>query len=90
MVGARKSAGAGPRAAGSSPRPQDKLPYVIELWYAERSAAVERVLARAQSARLAREIFKAASSEYPERRVTLQKAGRVVADTKENGTLVRR
>jgi hypothetical protein len=64
-------------------RPPEELPYVIELWFADHTAAVERVLARALDARLAREIFKAASSEYPERRITLQKGGRVVADTAE-------
>ncbi len=78
----RKRAKAKPQRSPDSP-PREKLPYVVELWYPDHSAAVERVLARATSARLAREIFKAASNEYPEGRVTLQKGGRVVADTSE-------
>lgn len=76
----RKDAKAKAPRAPDSPPPEN-LPYVVELWCADRTAAVERVLARATSIRLAREIFKAASTEFPERRVTLQKGGRVVADT---------
>jgi hypothetical protein len=73
----------GPDRASTTPegRPPEHLPYVVELWSADRTEAVERVLARAGSAKLAHEIFKAASTEYPERRVTVQKDGRVVADT---------
>jgi hypothetical protein len=61
--------------------PQDELPYSIELWHAEDPNAVERVLARASSAQLAHAIFTAARNEHPERRITLQKGSRVVADS---------
>lgn len=58
----------------------DELPYVIELWHAERQD-VERVLARAFSAELARVIFMAATSEHPERRVTLRQDSKIIADS---------
>ena len=60
--------------------PQEDLPYRIELWLPDRSA-VERVLARAVSAELARAIFKAAQGEYPQRRITLGKGQATVADS---------
>jgi len=44
---------------------------------------VERVLARALNAQLARAIFNAAKGEYPERRITLCKGSRIIADTSE-------
>jgi hypothetical protein len=66
-------------------RPQpssgEDLPYRIELWQAPRHDAVERVLARALSATLARAIFQAAQSEHPERRITLSKGAHVIADS---------
>ena len=43
--------------------------------------AVERVLARAATAELARAIFKAARSEHPQRRVTLRRGNRILADS---------
>lgn len=64
-------------AAGGGP---DDLPYVIELWDAARPA-VERVLARAANARLARVMFTAACGDYPERRVTLRRGKRTIADS---------
>ncbi len=63
---------------GSPSARSERLPYRIELW--ER-ANVERVLARAQNALLARAIFKAARSEYPDRRITLCRGSRTIADT---------
>jgi hypothetical protein len=39
------------------------------------------VLARAVNAQLAREIFKAAQGEHPERRITLRRGRRIVADS---------
>lgn len=57
------------------------LPYFIELWDTG-NAAVERVLARAASAELARAIFKAARGEHPDRRVTLRRGQRVISDTR--------
>ena len=62
------------------PLPQEDLPYRIELWLVDRSA-VERVLARAVSAELAQAIYKAAQSEYPQRRITLSKGQATVWDS---------
>ena len=62
------------------PSPQEDLPYRIELWLPDRSA-VERVLARAVSAELARAIFRAAQGEYPQRRITLSKGQATVLDS---------
>jgi hypothetical protein len=60
-----------------------KLPYRIELWDAVNHDCVEQVLARAFSASLARAIFKAARTEHPDRRITLRRGKRVVADSAE-------
>ena len=62
-------------------RSLEELPYVIELWQIELEGEVERVLARALSAQLARAIFKAAAAEHPGRRVTLRKGNRTLEDT---------
>jgi hypothetical protein len=62
-------------------RPQEELPYRVELWQAGRRGAVERVLGRALTLQLARAIFKAARAEHPERRITLRKGNRIVADS---------
>ena len=59
----------------------EKLPYRIELWDAVDHDCIERVLARAFNAPLARAIFKAARSEHPDRRITLRRGKRVVADS---------
>jgi len=59
------------------------LPYRVELWDAGDQERVERVLARAFSAPLARAIFKAARTEHPERRITLRRGERMVADSAE-------
>jgi hypothetical protein len=67
---------------GTPLRPQEEeLPYRIELWHADRPDAVEQVLARALDAQLAREIFKAAKNEHPERRITLSKGNRIIANS---------
>jgi len=66
---------------GARPVAGEELPYGIELWDAVSGKTVERVLARAAGASLARAIFKAASGEYPERRVTLRLGARVIADS---------
>ncbi|HEY3919677.1 MAG TPA: hypothetical protein VGL83_17945 [Stellaceae bacterium] len=58
---------------------EEDLPYRIELWDA-RHRKVERVLARAARAALARAIFAAARQEYPERRITLQRGTRLLAE----------
>lgn len=61
----------------------EALPYRIELWNAGDRSAVERVLARAINAPLARAIFKAAQNEHPNRRITLRRGSRLIADTVE-------
>ena len=65
----------------SPPPSQEDLPYIIELWGADNAPAGIQVLARAQSVHLAREIFKAATTEHPERRIILRKGKAVIADT---------
>ena len=59
----------------------EELPYLIELWHAERQDDVEQVLARAFSAELARVIFRAAMIEHPERRITLRQESKIIADS---------
>ena len=73
--------------SGDPAGPLENLPYRIELWEGGTDgAAVERVLARAFNAQLARAIFRAARSEHPDRRITLRRGTRVIADsTKESG-----
>jgi hypothetical protein len=63
------------------PAETEELPYRVELWHDGGGDAVERVLARALNAQLARAIFKAATGEHPNRRITLRKGGRVIADS---------
>lgn len=64
---------------GSRPEePLEQLPYRVELW---RDGKVERVLARACSAPLAQAMFSAAIVEHPERRITLKKGQRLIADS---------
>ena len=58
----------------------EKLPYRIELWNAD-GTQVERTIARALNNSLARAIFKAALSELPGRRITLNKADRLILDS---------
>jgi hypothetical protein len=58
----------------------EKLPYSIELWD-DAAGALERVLARAIDAQLARAIFQAARKEHPESRILLRRGARVVADS---------
>ncbi len=64
----------------AQPARAERLPYRIELWSGG-AESVERVLARALNAALARAIFKAAVSEHPDRRVTLRRGGQVIADS---------
>jgi hypothetical protein len=67
-------------AAAPAPR-TEKLPYRIELWDPVARDCIERVLARASSAPLARAMFNAARNEHPDRRITLRRGKRVVADS---------
>jgi uncharacterized membrane protein YhfC len=58
----------------------EKLPYSVELW--DRGGhALERVLARAINAQLARTIFHAARKEHPDARILLRRGVRTVADS---------
>ena len=67
--------------AGAASLAAEDLPYRIELWRADKTDAVERLLGRALNSQLARAIFTAAKSEYPDRRITLRKGGRTIADS---------
>jgi hypothetical protein len=58
----------------------EKLHYSIELWDSD-TAELERVLARALDAQLARVIFHAARKEHPDRRVLLRRGSRTIADS---------
>ncbi len=60
----------------------EKLPYSIELWD-NGGGALERVLARALNAQLARAIFHAAQKEHPEARILLRRGTRTIADSAE-------
>jgi hypothetical protein len=66
---------------GTPSNPPEELPYSIDLWPADRRETPERVLARASSLQLARAIFKAAATEFPERRVTLREGTRIISDS---------
>jgi hypothetical protein len=65
--------------AGAAP-PAEKLSYSIELWDLE-ARVLERVLARALSAQLARSIFRAAQKEHPDQRILLRRGSRTLADS---------
>jgi uncharacterized membrane protein YhfC len=58
----------------------EMLPYSIELWDSG-GQVLERVLARALDAQLARAIFHAARKEHPEGRILLRRGARTVADS---------
>lgn len=64
-----------------APAAPEELPYRVELWHDGVGDTVERVLARALNAQLARAIFKAATGEHPDRRITLRRGTRVIADS---------
>jgi hypothetical protein len=68
------------RLGGSSGQ-SENLPYRIELRDSDDGDIVERVLARALNAPLARAIFRAAQNEHPGRRITLRRGSRIVADS---------
>lgn len=69
------------RIATPSGAASEELPYRVELWHERNKSEVEKVLARALSARLAHAIFDAAKKEHPERRITLRTGNRMVADS---------
>jgi hypothetical protein len=66
---------------GSGGAKGEELPYRIELRGQTNEEAIERVLARAFNAPLARAIFKAAQTEHPGRRILLCRGARIVADS---------
>lgn len=59
--------------------PRETLPYLVERW--DGDGRERRVLARAASAQLARAIFRAATGEHPETRITLSRGSRIIADS---------
>ncbi len=60
----------------------EKLPYSIELCD-DGGSALERVIARAIDAQLARAIFQAAQKEHPAARILLRRGMRTIADSAE-------
>jgi len=67
---------------GAAAAQAEKLPYSIELWDV-RAHSLERVLARALNAQLARAIFHAVQKEHPKRRILLRRGSRTIADSGE-------
>lgn len=67
----------------SRAKPDDELPYVIELWEDDSTDKVARILAKASSLHLAQAILKSAEQEYPERRVTLRSGSEVIAEARQ-------
>jgi hypothetical protein len=70
-----------PYRTSPSTGPPEDLPYQVELWRDGGADNVERVLARAQNAQLGRAIFKAATTEHPQRRITLRNGDQIIADS---------
>ena len=68
---------------GAAERRRESLPYRVELCSEGDRDAIERVLARAFNAALARAIFAAAMREHPGRRITLRRGPRLIADSAE-------
>lgn len=61
----------------------ENLPYRVELWDGPANQ-VERLLARATNAMLARAIFKEAQSEFPGRRITVRDGAKIIADSQKS------
>jgi hypothetical protein len=68
------------RPSSGAAAPEEALPYKIELWD-ERRISVQRVLARIASSVLARAAYEAAVSEHANRRITLRRGSRLIADS---------
>jgi hypothetical protein len=68
--------------SSASARPDEELPYAVELW-SENRLGVEKILARAFKISLARAIFRAALEENPGRRIVLRHGERIVEDNGE-------
>ena len=73
---------AGREPAADGPPSASDLPFRIELWD-EGQQALERVIARAHSAKLAEVIFKAAREQFPGRLLRLWHGADRVADTED-------
>jgi hypothetical protein len=73
-------AGKETRPAFDAMAPDEALPFKIELWD-ERRIGVQRVLARIASSVLARAAYEAAVSEHANRRITLRRGARLIADS---------
>ena len=69
------------RRSGSGGGKAEELPYRVELRDEADGHAVERVLARAFDAVLARTIFRAVQAEHPGRRILLCRSNRVIDDS---------
>jgi hypothetical protein len=69
------------RKGEAASAPAEELPYRVELWRDGVGQTVERILARAVNVQLARAIFNAAQGEHPERRITVRKGSRIIADS---------
>ncbi len=61
----------------AAPAEGEELPYVIELWNLQRTE-VEKVLARASGAALARAIFVAAKNEHLGRLLILRRGAKMI------------
>ena len=62
-------------------RPDEELPFVVELWEEAAAGKVERVLAKATTLKLAQAILKSAEQDYPQRRVTLRAGDEIIRET---------
>ena len=69
------------RRSGSGGGKAEELPYRVELRDEADGHAVERVLARAFDAVLARTIFRAVQAEHPGRRILLCRSNQVIDDS---------
>jgi hypothetical protein len=70
-----------PSKSDGASAPTEELPFRVELWHDGGHDTVERILARAANAQLARAIFKAAQGDHPQRRITLRRDNRIIADS---------
>lgn len=68
------------RPLSGAAAPNETLPFKIELWD-EAGIGVQRVLARVASSVLARAAYEAAVSEHANRRITLRRGARLIADS---------
>lgn len=68
------------RLSSGAAAPNETLPFKIELWDEGRTG-VQRVLARVASSVLARAAYDAAVSEHANRRITLRRGARMIADS---------